>query len=128
MAVTTTLYRPVGQPELDLVEASGWRRFPARLDWQPVFYPVLTEAYAIRIAKDWNTKDEANGSVGYVTRFEVDTAYLGQFEPHTAGGSDLMEFWIPSEQLDEFNAHIIGRGNRRASGSRWQRRNAMSCR
>lgn len=28
---TTTLYRPVGQPELDLIAASDWRRFPPRL-------------------------------------------------------------------------------------------------
>ncbi|MEA2825621.1 MAG: hypothetical protein QOG43_60 [Actinomycetota bacterium] len=85
MPTVTTPYRPVGQPELDLIEASGWRRFPPRLDWQPIFYPVLSEEYAERIAKEWN-RDAANGSVGYVTRFVVDADYLDQFEPHTAGG------------------------------------------
>ena len=105
---TTTLYRPVGQPELDLIEASGWRRFPPRLDWQPIFYPVLSEAYATRIASEWNTKDEANGSVGYVLQFEVDSAYLAAHEVHEAGGRDLLEYWIPAEELDEFNDHIVG--------------------
>jgi hypothetical protein len=62
----------------------------------------------VRIAKEWNTKDEANGSVGYVTRFEVDAGYLGQFEPHTAGGQELVEYWIPAEELDAFNEHIVG--------------------
>ena len=104
----TTLYRPVGQPELDLIEASGWRRFPPRLDWQPIFYPVLSEAYATRIASEWNTKDEANGSVGYVLRLEVDSAYLAAHEVHEAGGRDLLEYWIPAEELDEFNDHIVG--------------------
>jgi len=71
-----TLYRPVGQLELDLIEASGWTRFPPRLDWQPIFYPVLSEEYATTIARDWNTKDAANGAVGYVLRFDVDDGYL----------------------------------------------------
>jgi hypothetical protein len=51
-------------------------RVPPRLDWQPIFYPVLTEDYTTRIAGDWNTKDEANGAVGYVTRFTVLTEFL----------------------------------------------------
>lgn len=33
------LYRPVNQAELDLIEQSGWRKFPARLPEQPFFYP-----------------------------------------------------------------------------------------
>jgi hypothetical protein len=53
---TITLFRPVGQKELDLIEQSGWKEFPPRLFWQPIFYPVLTEEYAIAIARDWNTK------------------------------------------------------------------------
>jgi hypothetical protein len=105
----TTLYRPVGKPELDLIEASGWRRFPPRLAWQPIFYPVLSESYAARIAREWNTKDEANGSVGYVTRFDMDARYVGRFEPHTAGGEDLVELWVPAEELDDFNDHIVGK-------------------
>ena len=105
----TTLYRPVGQPELDLIEASGWRRFPRRLDWQPIFYPVLSESYATRIAREWNTKDEANGSVGYVTRFDVDARYVRRFEPHSAGGQDLVELWVQAEELDDFNDHIVGK-------------------
>jgi hypothetical protein len=106
--VVTTLYRPVGQKELDLIESSGWRRFPARLDWQPVFYPVLSEDYATIIARDWNTKDEENGAVGYVLRFEVDDGYLAGHEVHEAGSRALREYWIPAEELEEFNDHIDG--------------------
>jgi hypothetical protein len=43
---TTILYRPVEQKELDLIAASAYRAFPPRLDWQPIFYPVLNEEYA----------------------------------------------------------------------------------
>lgn len=52
-----------------MIAASGWRRFPPRLDWQPIFYPVLTADYATRIAGEWNTR---GGGLGYVPQFEVD--------------------------------------------------------
>jgi hypothetical protein len=103
-----TLFRPVGAIELGLIEASGWRRFPPRLVSQPIFYPVLTEDYATRIARDWNTKDEANGSVGYVLRFDVDDDFIARYQVHEAGGRELLEYWILAEQLEEFNDHILG--------------------
>lgn len=51
---TTTLWRPTGPEELDLVRQSDWREWPPRLPEQPIFYPVLDEDYAIKIAKEWN--------------------------------------------------------------------------
>lgn len=103
-----TLFRPVGAIEFALIEASGWRRFPPRLPSQPIFYPVLTEDYATRIARDWNTKDEANGCLGYVLRFEVDDDFLGRYDVHEAGGRELLEYWIPADELEDFNDHITG--------------------
>ena len=64
---TVTLWRPTGPEELALVKASGWTAWPPRLPEQPIFYPVLNEAYAHKIAREWNVK--ASG-VGFVTRFE----------------------------------------------------------
>jgi len=61
---TTILFRPVGQRELELIAANAFRAFPPRLAYQPMFYPVLTEEYAVEIARDWNTKDEASGFRG----------------------------------------------------------------
>ncbi len=49
---TVTLWRPVEPAELDLIRASGMRLFPPRLPEQPIFYPVLSEEYAIKIARD----------------------------------------------------------------------------
>jgi hypothetical protein len=105
---TITLYRPVGQKELDLIRETGFHEFPPRLEWQPIFYPVLNEAYAIRIAKEWNTKDAASGYVGYVTRFEVRADYLSQFTVQEVGSTELQEYWIPAEGLAEFNRNIVG--------------------
>ena len=103
---TITLYRPVGQAELDLIAASGNKFFPPRLPEQPIFYPVLTREYAEQIARDWNTRDERSGYVGYVTEFEVDADYLRRFEIKVAGGKVHQEYWIPADAMDEFNRHI----------------------
>jgi hypothetical protein len=103
--IVTTLYRPVGPSELELIRASGWREFPPRLPDQPIFYPVTNREYAIQIARDWNVK--ASGA-GFVTQFSVDSKYLGQFMVHRVGGNIHTEYWIPAEVLQEFNAHIVG--------------------
>jgi len=47
-----TLYRPVGIKELELIERLDWKAFPPRLDWQPIFYPVLNQPYAEQIARE----------------------------------------------------------------------------
>lgn len=106
---TKILYRPVGQLELDLIEKSGHSKFPPRLDWQPIFYPVLNKEYACQIARDWNTKDDANGNVGYVTQFEVEENYISQFQVQNVGGHNHNELWIPAEELENFNRSIIGK-------------------
>jgi hypothetical protein len=108
VTATTKLFRPVGQRELDLIAANGFRAFPARLPEQPIFYPVLSQEYAEQIARDWNTKDERSGYVGYVTEFAVESDYLKQFEIRKVGGQEHLEYWIPAEQLEEFNGHICG--------------------
>jgi len=46
------LYRPVGLEELRLIYEADRRAFPPRLPGQPIFYPVLNQPYAAKIAKD----------------------------------------------------------------------------
>jgi hypothetical protein len=102
---TVTLWRPVGPEELRLMRAADMRAFPARLPEQPIFYPVTTEDYAVKIARDWNVP--ASG-VGYVTRFRVRRDFLELYEAQDAGGRAHREYWIPAEDLDAFNAAIVG--------------------
>ncbi len=105
-----TLYRPVGAKELELIEEANFLAFPPRLYFQPIFYPVLNEDYATQIAREWNTKDEASGFMGYVTRFKVKADYLSKFEIQTVGAANVhQEYWIPAEDLDAFNKNLIGR-------------------
>ena len=100
-----TLWRPVGPVELKLIREAGMRAFPPRLPEQPIFYPVLSEDYAVKIARDWNVP--ASGA-GFVTRFEVRRAFLDKYPVQTAGGSSHLEYWIPAEELAAFNAAIVG--------------------
>jgi hypothetical protein len=100
---TVALFRPIGQKELDLIQSSDCREFPPRLPWQPIFYPVLNEEYAMQIARDWITKDAASGYVGNVTRFHVRKAFLSRYPVKTVGSSIHQEYWVPAEDLNEFN-------------------------
>ena len=99
------LWRPVGPAELALIEASGMKAFPPRLPEQPIFYPVTTEDYAIKIARDWNVPADGKG---HVTRFAVRTDFLAQYDVQEAGGRAHREYWIPAEDLPAFNAAIVG--------------------
>ena len=102
----TVLYRPVGANELELIKESGYKEFPPRLAEQPIFYPVLNEEYATQIARDWNTK--YGSKKGYVTRFQVRTQFLEQYDIHIVGGSLHQEYWIPAQDLPAFNQNIVG--------------------
>ena len=104
---TVTLFRPVGQKEMDLIRESDNRSFPPRLPEQPIFYPVLNEEYATQIARDWSAKYNES-KCGYVTRFRVRTDFLRQYQVQTVGGSIHQEYWIPAEELPDFNRNIVG--------------------
>ncbi len=105
---TITLYRPVGQKELDLIRDADYRAFPPRLSWQPIFYPVLDYDYACKIAAEWNTQDDENGNVGYVTAFDIPEDYFETFEVQNVGGMNHNELWVPAAELESFNRMIAG--------------------
>jgi hypothetical protein len=103
----TKLWRPVGVKELELIEQSGWKAYPPRLSWQPIFYPVLNFEYAAQIAREWNTADPNSGYAGFVTAFEIPAEYFKKFEVQNVGGAQHNELWVPAEELEEFNSKII---------------------
>jgi hypothetical protein len=83
MTETVILWRPIGPEELKLIEEAQMRAFPPRLPEQPIFYPVLTEDYAVKIARDWNVPSSGSG---YVTRFAVRKDFLDGYAVQEAGG------------------------------------------
>lgn len=105
---TTTLYRPVGEKEMMLIIGSGFKKFPPRLEWQPIFYPVLDEDYASEIAEKWNTRDEAGNYLGFVTQFDVLENVADQYPAQNVGARNHNELWVPSEELEAFNEAIVG--------------------
>jgi hypothetical protein len=102
------LFRPVGVMELELIAASGFRKFPPRRNEQPFFYPVLSIEYARQIARDWNTKDANSGFAGFVTQFEVSEEFVKEFRVQTVGNRNHRELWVPAEQLGQLNDNILG--------------------
>ena len=103
------LYRPVGQAEYTLIAQSDFTAYPPRLPEQPIFYPVLNQRYAREIAEKWNWRYPDAQYTGYVTTFEIKDDYIAQFPVQTVGASYHQEFWIPAEELENFNRHIIGK-------------------
>ncbi|MES1224139.1 MAG: ADP-ribosylation/crystallin J1 [Bacteroidota bacterium] len=103
-----TLYRPIGQKELELIQQSGYKKFPPRLEWQPIFYPVMNQAYAEEIALKWNTEDEFSGYAGYVTAFDLPETFLAKYPVQNVGGEVHNELWVPADELEEFNKNIVG--------------------
>ncbi len=109
-----TLFRPVGEAELLLVAASGWRIFPPRLPEQPIFYPVMNADYAQQIARDWNSRHEPSG-VGHVLAFDLPQDVTARWPVQIAGGRVHEEMWVAAEELDAFNDMIVGQIRRIAS-------------
>jgi hypothetical protein len=79
--------------------------FPPCLPDQPIFYPVFTEDYALKIASGWN----APRGGGYVTKFLVRTDFLSAYKVQDAGGQAHLDYGIPAEDLPAFNAAIEGK-------------------
>jgi hypothetical protein len=109
MKKTIKLYRPVGKKELELIAKSDFTAYPPRLDWQPIFYPVMNFDYAAQIAKEWNMNDEFSGYCGFVTAFDIDAEYVSKYEVQNVGSFEHNELWVPSEDLAAFNQHIVGK-------------------
>ena len=57
------------------------------------------------IAGGWNVP--ASGE-GYVTHFQARREFLDRYDVHQVGGRTILEYWIPAEDLPEFDANIIG--------------------
>jgi hypothetical protein len=103
---TTTLYRPTGPKEFELVKESGFSKWPPRLPEQPYFYPVTNEKYAENITRKWNVKEYGSG---YVLKFYINTEFIKKYEIQTVGADYHKEWWISAGDLSELNENILGK-------------------
>lgn len=46
---------------------------------------------------------------GYVTRLKIKKDYISKFDIKNVGGEGIEEYWIPAEELENFNKNIIGK-------------------
>src|SRR5258708_37275901 len=88
-----------------MVQESGCTAFTTRPFWQAILYTMLNERCAVQIAREWNARD---GTSGYVTRFRVRSDFLRRYEVQQVGSAVHQEYWIPAEDLEEFNRQIVG--------------------
>ncbi len=104
---TITMYRPTGPKELELVEESGYTKWPPRLREQPIFYPVTNEQYAREIAVKWNIKDSKVGRYA-VQRQEIFCIPV----PDSAGGRRAPYRMVDSRRRPGRAEHEHSRENR----------------
>lgn len=105
---TVLLYRPVSKSELALVEKSDFSEFPPCSPEEPTFYPTLSKKEATKIARGRIAKQTPD-KLAYVTKFEVKKDFLVNYEVQIGGGKPHLEYWIPAEDLEEFNRNIVGK-------------------
>lgn len=102
------LYRPLRADEYRAVEALDFKGFPpARAD-QPLFSVLLSEEGAVQIASRMRLAKTSESTV-YVVSFAVDDAYIRQFPVHKGVSREREALWIPAEELEILNQHLIGK-------------------
>ena len=101
------LYRPLCAEEYHEIEAMKFKGFPARNPDQPLFTALLSQEGASQIAKRMKVAKQADPTV-YVVSFLVDDAYIRQFPVQHTDDRNRRALWIPAEEMDILNQHLIG--------------------
>lgn len=101
------LYRPMDAEEYQALEARSFQAFPPRDEYKPIFTALLSEEGASQIARHMRISKQADHTV-YVVSFLVDDAYIRQYPVQHAHERNRRALWIPAEELEILNQHIIG--------------------
>jgi hypothetical protein len=101
------LYRPLCAEEYHEVESRSFQGFPPRTADQPLFTALLSQEGASQIAKHMRIAKQTEPTV-YVVSFLVDDAYIRQFPIQHNEDRDRRALWIPAEEIDILNQHLIG--------------------
>ena len=101
------LYRPLNADEYHEVEARSFRGFPPRAEEQPLFTALLSEEGASQIARHMRIAKDCDNIV-YVVKFLVEDAYIRQFPVQHVQERTRRALWIPADEVDLLNQHLIG--------------------
>lgn len=102
------LYRPLTAEEFRQIEAGGFSMFPARTAEQPLFTALLSHEGAAAIARRMRVNKQAEHKA-YVVSFLVEDAYIRQFPVQNSDQPESRALWIPSEEIDILNQHLVGK-------------------
>ncbi|HAM69380.1 MAG TPA: hypothetical protein DCP68_07185 [Ruminococcus sp.] len=102
------LYRPLSAEEYRAVEEKGFTGFPPRSEEQPLFTALLSEEGATQIARHMRIAKTAENLI-YVVSFLVDDAYIRQFPVQHVNERNRRALWIPADEVDILNQHLIGK-------------------
>lgn len=101
---TITLWRATAQPELDLLAATGWKAWSASLAGRR-FDAYLERRSAERIAQ---TSLATTVGVGYVTSFEVQSAFVDHCRQYRIGVGSNAVYSLPEAEMPSLNEHLVG--------------------
>lgn len=102
------LYRPMSAEEYKAVAAKEFRGFPPRTEEQPLFAALLSQTGAERIAKHMRIEKRAEHTA-YVVSFLVEDSFIRQFPVQHDDEPDYRAVWIPAEDVELLNQHLIGK-------------------
>lgn len=102
------LYRPISSAEFHEIEERRFEGFPPRAEEQPILTVLLSQEGAREIARRMRVEKPRENKV-YVVSFLVEDAYIRQFPVQSSEKPEFSTLWIPAEEIDILNQHIIGK-------------------
>lgn len=101
------LYRPLSEEEYRAVEQLQFKGFPPREQGQPLFTALLSQEGATLIARRMRFEKQPRNMV-YVVSFMVEDSYIRQYPVQHADQRDSRALWVPAEEVDCLNQHLVG--------------------
>ncbi len=103
------LFRPISADEYAALEAKEFSGFPPRSAEQPLLTALLSQEGASQIARHMRIDKQTESSTVYVIGFLVEDSYIRQFPVQHADEPDRRALWIPAEETEILNQHLIGK-------------------
>lgn len=102
------LFRPISAEEYKAIEARDFSGFPKRTEGQQILTVLLSQKGAMEIARRLRVEKQKDNMV-YVVSFLVEDAYIRQFPVQYREDSEYSTLWIPAEETEILNQHLIGK-------------------
>ena len=102
------LFRPVSAQEFHAIEDRDFGGFPKRTEGQQILTVLLSQEGAMEIARRMRVEKQKENKV-YVVSFLVEDSYIRQFPVQYLEKPEYSALWIPAEETEILNQHLIGK-------------------